>query len=168
MVTIYFDKQVFSYLFNTCDEKYIRLKEKILAHKEEFIFLYSAGHLMDLNNDMSEKKYAEMEFMHSIVDENFLIFDSYIKVSRISPMGVFLNLGKTFKKPLLDNLDLSNLSKEQIKALNNISDLIRRDIDEGLEFDWLKTRVPIDSEELLVDKETLEYFFNVVSESFWR
>ena len=167
MVTIYFDKQVFSYLFNTCDEKYIRLKEKILAHKEEFILLYSAGHLMDLNNDMSEKKYAEMEFMHSIVDENFLIFDSYIKVSRISPMGVFLNLGEPFKKPLLDNLDLSNLSKEQKKALNNISDLIRRDIDEGLEFDWLKTRVPIDSEELLVDKETLEYFFNVVSESFF-
>ena len=167
MVTIYFDKQVFSYLFNARDEKYVRLKEKILSHKDEFIFLYSAGHLMDLNNDASEIKYAEMELMHSIVDENFLVFDSYIKVSRISPMGAFSNLGVPFKKPLLDNLDFSNLSKEQIYALNNISDLIKKEIDGGLEFDWLKTRVPIDSEKLLVDKEILECFFNVVSESFF-
>ena len=60
MVTIYFDKQVFSHLFKTKDEKYIALREKILSHKDEFIFLYSNAHLLDLQNDTTDTKYAEM------------------------------------------------------------------------------------------------------------
>ena len=39
MVTIYLDKQVFSYLFKASNEKYAALREKILSHKDEFIFL---------------------------------------------------------------------------------------------------------------------------------
>lgn len=166
MVTIYFDKQVFSYLFKAREEKYVRLREKILLHKEEFIFLYSAGHLMDLSNDKSEIKYAEMDFMHSIVDENFLIFDSGIKVCKMLPINAFLNFGESLKNPILNNLNFSCLSKEQISVLNNISDLIKKDIDSLLPFDWLKTRLPIDSEGLLVDKKTLESLFNMVAESF--
>ena len=38
MVTIYLDKQVFSHLFNSREEKYSLLREKILSHKDEFIF----------------------------------------------------------------------------------------------------------------------------------
>lgn len=38
MVTIYFDKQFFSYLFNAKEEKYIILRDKILSHKDDFVF----------------------------------------------------------------------------------------------------------------------------------
>lgn len=48
MVTIYLDKQVFSYLFKAKDKKYALLREKILSHRDEFIFFYSNGHLFDL------------------------------------------------------------------------------------------------------------------------
>ena len=38
MITIYLDKQVFSHLFNAREEKYSLLRNKILSHKDEFIF----------------------------------------------------------------------------------------------------------------------------------
>ena len=38
MVTIYFDKQLFSHLFKSQEEKYLVLREKILSHRDEFIF----------------------------------------------------------------------------------------------------------------------------------
>ena len=41
MVTIYFDKQLFSHLFKSQEEKYLVLREKILSHRDEFIFTYS-------------------------------------------------------------------------------------------------------------------------------
>lgn len=48
MITIYLDKQVFSHLFNAREEKYSLLRDKILSHKDEFIFFYSNAHLFDL------------------------------------------------------------------------------------------------------------------------
>lgn len=47
MVTIYFDKQLFSHLFNAQEEKYRVLREKILSHRDEFKCSYirsSTGH----------------------------------------------------------------------------------------------------------------------------
>ena len=76
MVTIYLDKQVFSHLFNVREEKYLLLREKILSHKDEFLFFYSNAHLFDLQDDKTDIKYAEMEFMQSIVGENRLIYES--------------------------------------------------------------------------------------------
>ena len=75
MITIYLDKQVFSHLFNAREEKYSLLRDKILSHKDEFIFFYSNAHLFDLQDDKTDIKYAEMEFMQSIVDGNRLIYE---------------------------------------------------------------------------------------------
>ena len=75
MITIYLDKQVFSHLFNEREEKYSLLRDKILSHKDEFIFFYSNAHLFDLQDDKTDIKYAEMEFMQSIVDGNRLIYE---------------------------------------------------------------------------------------------
>ena len=59
MITIYLDKQIFSYLFNAKEgDKYTLLREKILSHKDEFIFFYSNAHLFDLQNDLTDCKYA--------------------------------------------------------------------------------------------------------------
>ena len=38
MITIYFDKQLFSHLFKSQEEKYLVLREKILSHRDEFIW----------------------------------------------------------------------------------------------------------------------------------
>ena len=46
MVTIYLEKQVFSHLFKGNEEKYRQLREKIYKHRDEFIFLYSEGHIL--------------------------------------------------------------------------------------------------------------------------
>lgn len=73
MVTIYFDKQIFSHLFSAKEEKYSILREKILPHKDDFIFLYSNAHLFDLQQDTTNIKYEEMDFMQSIVDGNHII-----------------------------------------------------------------------------------------------
>lgn len=54
MVTIYFDKQLFSHLFKSQEEKYLVLREKILSHRDEFIFTYSNAHLFDLQQDTTD------------------------------------------------------------------------------------------------------------------
>ena len=61
MVTIYFDKQLFSHLFKSQEEKYLVLREKILSHRDEFIFTYSNAHLFDLQQDTTDIKYDEMD-----------------------------------------------------------------------------------------------------------
>ena len=63
MVTIYFDKQFFSYLFNAKEEKYIILRDKILSHKDDFVFLFSDAHLLDLQQDSTDLYDQEMNFI---------------------------------------------------------------------------------------------------------
>ena len=75
MVTIYFDKQLFSHLFKSQEEKYLVLREKILSHRDEFIFTYSNAHLFDLQQDTTDIKYDEMDFMQSIVDGNHIFYE---------------------------------------------------------------------------------------------
>ena len=95
MVTIYLDKQVFSHLFNARNEKYSLLREKICSHKNEFIFFYSNAHLFDLQDDKTNIKYAEMEFMQTIVEGNRLIYESSIQqVMKQSPRDAFETVGK--------------------------------------------------------------------------
>ena len=86
MVTIYFDKQLFSYLFNAKEEKYIILRDKILSHKDDFVFLFSDAHLLDLQQDSTDIKYKEMDFMQSVVGENCLICE-YCCSERIPSLG---------------------------------------------------------------------------------
>ena len=96
MITIYLDKQVFSHLFNAREEKYSLLREKILSHKDEFIFFYSNAHLFDLQDDKTNIKYAEMDFMQTIVDGNRLIYeDAKQVVMKQSPRDAFMNIGKS-------------------------------------------------------------------------
>ena len=95
MVTIYLDKQVFSHLFNVREEKYRLLREKILSHKDEFLFFYSNAHLFDLQDDKTDIKYAVMIFMQSIVGENRLIYESNkLEVMNESPRKDFETIVK--------------------------------------------------------------------------
>ena len=111
MITIYLDKQVFSHLFNAREEKYALLRDKILSHKDEFIFFYSNAHLFDLQDDQTDIKFAEMEFMQSIVDGCRLIYiDNNIQAMRQAPQDAFKTLGKMGDFSWLDSFDFSQIT----------------------------------------------------------
>ena len=164
MVTIYFDKQVFSHLFKAKDEKYIALREKILSHRDEFIFLYSYAHLMDLQNDTTDTKYAEMEFMQSIVDGNCLVYEApNIVVRKQSPKEVFDTIHKIDDFSWIDDLDFSTITDEQRKAINNIVDITAKELSGKLDYDWLTSRTPISSDNLYCDKSAFSAVMNFFS-----
>lgn len=168
MVTIYFDKQLFSHLFNAQEEKYRVLREKILSHRDEFIFLYSNAHLFDLQQDMTDIKYEEMDFMQTIVDGNHIFFENpNIMAGKESPRSAFDNITAIDDFSWLDNFDLSQITKEQRDVINNIMDISYKDLTGQLEFDWLKKRIPICSNELQIDKVSFTSFVKFVKENFY-
>lgn len=169
MVTIYFDKQLFSHLFKSQEEKYLALRKKILSHRDEFIFLYSNAHLLDLQQDTTDIKYDEMDFMQSIVDGNHIFYESpNIGVIKESPRSAFNNVAKVDDFSWLYELDLSQITEEQCDAINNIIDISIKDLRGELEFDWLKKRTPIRSKELAIDKENLISFVKLVKDNFYE
>ena len=168
MVTIYFDKQLFSHLFNAQEEKYRVLREKILSHRDEFIFLYSNAHLFDLQQDMTDIKYEEMDLMQTIVDGNHIFFENpNIMVGKETPRSVFDNIAAINDFSWLDNFDLSQITKEQREVINNIMDISYKDLTGQLEFDWLKKRAPICSNEVQIDKASFTSFVKFVKENFY-
>lgn len=169
MVTIYFDKQVFSHLFKAKDEKYIALREKILSHRDEFIFLYSNAHLMDLQNDTTDTKYAEMEFMQSIVDGNCLVYESPdIVVRKQTPREAFDTIHRIDDFSWIDDIDFSIITDNQRNAINNIVDIAAKDLSGKLDYDWLNTRTPIFSDKLYCDKMSFSAVMNFISRTFFE
>ena len=129
MVTIYLDKQVFSHLFKAKEEKYSLLREKILSHKDEFIFFYSNAHLYDLQDDKTNMKYREMEFMQSVVDDNRLIYENFRQeVMKQSPIDAFETIGKMGDFSWLEDFDFSQITKEQRNIINNVVDISIKDL----------------------------------------
>ena len=169
MITIYLDKQVFSHLFNAREEKYSLLRDKILSHKDEFIFFYSNAHLFDLQDDKTDIKYAEMEFMQSIVDGNRLIYEfPRQEVMKQSPREAFETVGKVGDFSWLDNFDVSQLTDEQLNAINNIVDISIKDLKGELDFNWLTNRIPISANELQVDVPIFKSLMNFIAYNFYE
>lgn len=169
MITIYLDKQVFSHLFNAREEKYSLLRDKILSHKDEFIFFYSNAHLFDLQDDKTDIKYAEMEFMQSIVDGNRLIYEfPRQEMMKQSPREAFETVGKVGDFSWLDNFDISQLTDEQLNAINNIVDISIKDLKGELDFNWLTNRIPISANELQVDVPIFKSLMNLIAYNFYE
>ena len=170
MITIYLDKLVFSYLFKAKEgDKYALLRDKILSHKDEFIFFYSNAHLFDLQNDQTPKKYDEMEFIQTIVDGNRLIYETpKQEVMKQSPREAFETIGKFGDFSWLDNFDFSQITEDQIKAINNIVDISIKDLKGELSVDWLTKRTPISSDELLVDISTFKSLMHSIAYNFYE
>lgn len=101
-------------------------------------FFYSNAHLFDLQDDKTDIKYAEMEFMQSIVGENRLIYESNkLEVMKQSPRKAFETIGKVDDFSWLENFDFSQITEEQRNAINNIVDISIKDLKGELDFDWL-------------------------------
>lgn len=169
MITIYLDKQVFSHLFKAKEEKYSLLREKILAHKDEFIFFYSNAHLFDLQDDSTDKKYDEMEFIQTIVDGCRLIYEnSKLEVMKQSPNDAFGTIGKVGDFSWVEDLDLSQITDEQRNTICNVVDISIKDLKGELEFDWLTKRIPISANEYQVDKTTFTSLMRFISYNFYE
>lgn len=78
MVRIYLDKQIFSHLFHRREKKYLDFYNYIIE-KGSSLFVYSHAHLLDLLSDKSPIKYDELDFMHTIVGDNYLQYNSIDK-----------------------------------------------------------------------------------------
>ena len=175
MVTIYFDKQVFSHLRNAKEEKYVKLYEKISSHKDEFIFLFSNAHLFDLKQDKTEIKYGEMEFIQSIVDSNRMVYDKheedeqpYLMVYKESPLSAFDRVGEMGDSSWIEKIETSQLTEEQRNVINNLIDIFTKEQMGQLESNWLVNRQPVSLETLQINKDTLVSLMRNVENVFYK
>lgn len=154
MVTIYLDKQILSYLYNGEDEKYRQLTDKILEHRDEFIFLYSDAHLLDLQNDKTDVKYEELKFIKSLVGNHRLIYVSpNIQVASMDPEEAFQKMPQIFSDEWIENLDWDSLLQDQKSILFNITDIIKKELHGDLPIDWVTERTPIEEDLDEISKE---------------
>lgn len=146
MVKIYFDKQIFSYLFKKEEDKYTALLEKIYANTENFLFFYSDAHLQDLCKDKTECKYKELEFMKSVVGNNCLSYDPIKKrpmVYTVEPINAFDKYKDVDNFDLFANIDSESLTDEQRSILRNIEDIVDKSLRGELTDGFLRTRIPL-------------------------
>lgn len=76
---IYFDKQIFSYLFKNEKPEYVDLLKKLYDYKQNSLFCYSHAHLLDLKNDKTDIKFQELKFIETLVDDNYLSYHAIDK-----------------------------------------------------------------------------------------
>jgi hypothetical protein len=106
MVRIYFDKQIFSHLFKQEKKQYVVLLNKIRAQKAS-LFCYSHAHLLDLKNDKTDIKYSELEFIDSIVNDNYLSYHAIEKKTScylVRPLEAFADVEEE-----TDDIDFSSI-----------------------------------------------------------
>ena len=161
MFRIYFDKQIFSYLFNEklyknglskrSVEKYAVLYDKVFQHKDQFVFYFSEAHMQDLSRDKTEIKYEELDFMESIVDRNCIAIiknkpTSYL----ITPKEGFDEFSQ-INVPDFDNLNFNEMSDDQLKAIANAVEILTKNTKGDLAPNWLDTRKPIENMDLVME-----------------
>src|SRR5882672_9869332 len=71
MTTVYLDSCVFQDLK---EEKNKELLKKILAAKSHVLFVFSEAHLYDLDQDKTDHKYADTDFIETIAGPNCYYF----------------------------------------------------------------------------------------------
>lgn len=140
----------------------------LMAHKNEFVFLFSNAHLLDLQQDTTDIKYDEMKFMQSIVDCNYIVYDTHrIKMINESIHSAFNNTAKVDDLSWFENIDFSQFTTEQCDIINNVIDILIKERDGKLDNDWLKSRTPICSKEIQVDQSILTSILRFVNENIY-
>ncbi len=79
MERIYFDKQIFSHLFKGEKPAYQNLLDTLNKNKHRFLYCYSHGHLLDFKNDLTDIKYKELDFIETLVKDNYLSYHAIEK-----------------------------------------------------------------------------------------
>jgi hypothetical protein len=117
MHRIYLDKQIYSHLFKQEKAEYVELLEKIYQHKADFLFTYSHALLLDLKNDKSDIKFKELDFIETIVEDNYLSYHSLEKQTSCylaKPNIAFKDVNVEDEK-----IDFSSIFDTEIEGLTN-------------------------------------------------
>lgn len=126
---IYLDKQIFSHLFKQDQEKYRSLLPKLHNVMVNNLFCYSHAHLLDLKNDTTDIKFRELEFMETLVADNYISYHGIDKTTSFylaKPSETFaseintsanIDIATLFSK---DTKDLSELEKMRRDSLENM------------------------------------------------
>jgi hypothetical protein len=123
---IYFDKQVFSYLLNGREDRFVELRKLLDQTSKEFLFVFSQAHILDLENDKTDIKYEELDYMETVVKDNYLTYDAIKKVATCqlaTPRMVFDSQADEDEPEsfttLLDDFDLDGLDDELKQKLGD-------------------------------------------------
>ncbi|WP_243472495.1 hypothetical protein [Winogradskyella sp. MH6] len=116
MVRIYFDKQIFSNLFKKDKTKYVKLLDKI-RNQRSSLFVFSHAHLLDLKSDKTDIKYSELDFIESIVGDNYLSYHAIEK--RTSCYLATPNMAFKDVEHEDDNIDFASLLEFDTTDLND-------------------------------------------------
>lgn len=125
---VYFDKQIYSNLFKLNQEKYVSLLKKI--EQRNFIICYSHALLLDLKNDKTDFKYKELDFIESLVDDNYISYHALDKVTSAylaKPREAFEDVEKESSKIDFEevfNFDLEGLSNNEKKIIKSAREMI--------------------------------------------
>jgi len=129
MERIYFDKQIFSFLFKNDAPVYQKLLSDLNLYKNSLLFFYSHAHLLDLKNDTTDTKYAELDFMETIVGDNYLSYNAVEKRTSCylsKPHEAFADVDKA-DEPIsfsdLFDIDLSSATEDQKAKIAEFKDL---------------------------------------------
>ncbi|MBN8837685.1 MAG: hypothetical protein J0I09_10515 [Sphingobacteriia bacterium] len=145
MERIYFDKQIFSYLFKGTDPVYQKFLNDLYSNKKNFLYCYSHGHLLDLKNDPSDIKYKELEFIETLVGDNYLSYHAANKTTSAylaKPLEAFKDV-EIEEEPfsltnLFDNIDLSLTTPEENEKIALAKDAL---LNHKLDFGFLQSEV---------------------------
>lgn len=128
MIRIYLDTNVFSYLKNSTDPAIQNFHSSLKKYKSTLLYCYSHGHLLDFKQDKSDKKFADLDFIETLVDDNYISYngmDKYTSCYLAKPREAFEGLGEDKKidfKSMFD-LDTSILPIEQQEQFENAKNL---------------------------------------------
>jgi len=144
MERIYFDKQIFSHLFKGEKTLYQNFLTDLLDNKDRFLYCYSHGHLLDLKNDKTDIKYKELDFMESLVGDNYLSYHALDKRTSCylaRPNEAFKDIDVEDEPfsiaSIFEDIDLSYATPEQAEQLKNATDILKN---QKLDFGFLQNQ----------------------------
>lgn len=127
MPRIYFDTNVFSNLKSAKDERFKDLVLLLQKYGQRLSFYFSYAHIRDKHKDVTDHKFADFEYMKTIVGDNYLAYHPidkktsfYLATPRMvfddNPLNDMNSLPSLFE-PAEEEDDLTKSHKAIIKGL---------------------------------------------------
>lgn len=92
MKRIYFDSNIFRFLKKKDKPLYINLNNNLRKYSDRLIYYFSYAHLLDLKQDKTDHKFADLEFMEEFVETNYLQLEykeKFVVVQKFTPKEAF-------------------------------------------------------------------------------
>jgi hypothetical protein len=86
MINVYLDSNIFRFLKKNDETQFQQLNNKLIQYSGSPLFYcYSHAHLLDLKQDLTNKKEEDLKFMETIVNDNYLCLYWGEKTAKIYP-----------------------------------------------------------------------------------